>query len=193
MKEPLEDFDYTNEPSYIGISAATALDLSQRYQQECQRALSGTADKNKPALDARSVLISIETLKKYIWEIEQHVRETGSVQELGIRIYFGKYPDIPSIKKNAAHPLFNDLHTLPDAYSHLHTLFMVPAYKGDDDVFKDFDPFQAQDIRLQQIDMQAGVALTQEGSMTAVLNHGNLTPPPFVSTTDTDYALGMSF
>lgn len=190
MKQPLENFDYSSEPAYTGISKAAAIDLAKRYKGECQPLLTSIKP-DKKQLDARSIVFPIEQLKKMIWEIEHSVQQIDPNVELGIRMYYGKYPDITAIKNDPDHPLHNDFHNLPEEYSHHHTLFLVPTFKDDNNIHHDFNPWDvATSGVLEPMDMNSGIADNSPLPMTAQMNHGNICPPPF-NVSDKDS--GLSF
>ncbi len=194
MKEPLENFDYSAEPPFIGISKAAAKDLANRYKNECQPLLTARIPDNANKMDARSIVFPIEKLKKLIWEIENNVRTIPEAQELGIRLYYGKYPDIAAVKDDPDNVLYNDLCDLPDSFSFHHTLFMVPTYRGSNGMDIDFDPWQAAATgSLSPLDPDGDETPGNQAPMTAQINHGNISPPPFLATDDDARNHGMSF
>ena len=191
MKEPLEDFDYSNEPQFAGISKATAKDLAGRYKNECQPLLTTIIPGH--SMDARSIVFPIEALKKMIWEIESNVRPVSKDTVLGIRMYYGKYPDIAAIKQQQNHPLHQDLGHLPDEYSFHHTLFLVPTFKDANNVDVDFDPWEANESgELKKLDSNSPSS-ADTGTMTAQMNHGNISPPPFSAQDPANSLQGLSF
>jgi len=190
MKVPLENCDYSAEPEFTGISKAAALDLADRYRNQCQPLLTTIIPGNN--MDARSIVFPIEALKKLIWEIESNVRPLSANVELGIRMYYGKYPDIAAIKEDPDHPLHDDLSNLPDEYSFHHTIFLVPTYK-DDVNFVDFDPWECnQNGALVKMDSNIP-STANSGVMTAQMNHGNISPPPFSLLDPKNEQQGLSF
>jgi len=194
MKTPLENFDYTDEPAFTGISKAAAKDLADRYKKECQPLLTSRMPDSAHNKDARSIVFPIEQLKKMIWEIESNTRNLNSNHELGIRMYYGKYPDITAIQKDAKHPLHHDYENLPAEFSHHHTLFLVPVFKDDQGVDHDFDPWQAAVTgTLQALDVSSDNNAPHASSMTAQMNHGNICPPPFNINDPDNHNDGMSF
>lgn len=194
MKTPLENFDYTDEPAYTGISKAAAKDLADRYKKECQPLLTSRMPDSAHNKDARSIVFPIEQLKKMIWEIESNTRNLNTNCELGIRMYYGKYPDIAAIQKDANHPLHNDYQHLPADFSHHHTIFLVPVYKDDNNIDHDFDPWQAAATGvLQALDLKKDDHIQNDSPMTAQMNHGNICPPPFNVNDPDNHLDGMSF
>jgi hypothetical protein len=92
--------------------------------------------------DTRSVWFPIETIKQFIYSIEN--KSCNCSDSLGIRIYFGKYPQQPGWQVFS-----NDLSELEtgvrqkyngnNAYTSINTLFMVPTIKQAG-INQDFDP-----------------------------------------------------
>lgn len=171
------------------ISFQAARDLSSRYRKECQPLLSASFKDKKPSEDARSVVFTLENLKRMIAEIEKNTSSLGEKAQLGLRVYYGKYPDLAAINKNPDHPLHKDFGGLPDEYSSLHTAFTVPVYQDKQGIFRDFDPWQSAISGLfEPIVENRNVA---PGGMSPQMNHGNLCPPPFNSKSDKE--LGLTF
>lgn len=178
--------DYTNDAPFPHISAATAHDIAHRYEMECQPALTQIrpegADGNP---DARAIVFSLPVLKKYIWELENTVCKNGNlnVEDLGIRFYYAKYPDL-----NESKPA--DLESLPSEYSYRHTVFLSPAVK-EKNIYRDFNPNNTATYKLSDTpdkDLDSNMFL---------MNHGNITPPPFPdarsSADSTSKASGLHF
>ena len=133
---------------------------------ECQPALTAVINRDS-ILDARCVQFSLTNLKKYIWDLESKVCGCDSFKNLGIRFYFGKYPDLNS-DEAMANP---DLNRLDKKYSFLHTVFLVPTFQTADGVNQDFEPLDITNCR-------TGNPRPPDSPM-SLMNHGNLSPPPF--------------
>ncbi|HOZ52698.1 MAG TPA: hypothetical protein PLU17_12615 [Chitinophagaceae bacterium] len=159
-------FDYSAEPDYKHISDATARDLADRYKNECQPALSNIINQ-EGVVDARCIQFSLASLKKYIWELETKVCGCDTFRDLGIRFYYGKYPDL---RKSRAGQ-YPDLAGLDPNYSSLHTIFLVPTYKDATGVNRDFEPLDITNCKVGDA--------RQPSSVVSIMNHGNLSPPPF--------------
>jgi hypothetical protein len=118
---------------FDGIDAHLAKSLFARYKEENQPLLS----EKLGGEDANRLWFSLESLKKFISEIEAEVynRRSAKGLKLGIRIYYGKYPTSMDID--------DGLRTLPDNYALHHTLFMVPTYEdtANGGTQWDFDPW----------------------------------------------------
>jgi|GEM_PF-2534485 len=121
--------DYTNE-SFDGLSVTAAAQLSNLYAAHHypNYTINGNAD------DARAIWFSLDKMKKFIAKIEEAMCKCDSARDLGIRIYFGEYPDAPGMQSSAS---FNMLDV---NMAQRHTLFMVPTYNYNN-VDYDFDPW----------------------------------------------------
>lgn len=83
--------------------------------------------------DARSVWFPIEKIKNFIWHIENQGCEKNCGHELGIRMYFARYPGVNDTLWD------KNLNGVSKIYANRHTLFFVPTYyDGHTDV--DFYP-----------------------------------------------------
>ncbi len=191
MKKPPINTTTPSDVHLKGISFSAARDLSNRYRKECQPLLSHAIPGKQTIRDARSVVFSIDMMKQLITAMENCAQKIGATNPLGIRFYYGKYPDIGAIKKNPKHPLFADFADLPENYAHLHTLFMVATYIDEQGIDRDFNPWQENELG-------GFVPISNDNTysdteLTAQMNHGNLCPPPF-SAADPDNKLqGLSF
>ena len=113
-------WDYTNY-NFAGIGANVAKTMSGNYQQINQPKL--MIEGSIP--DAKTMWLSLETMKAFIWKIEQAICNKGCSNNLnvGVRIYFGRYPTASVM---ASTP---DLSGLPASYQQHHTAFLVPTYQ----------------------------------------------------------------
>jgi hypothetical protein len=127
-------WDYTNQ-NFAGISAGVAKMMSGNYQQINQPKL--MIEGGIP--DSKSMWLSLETMKAFIWKIEKAICNKGCTNNLnlGVRIYFGRYPVAVGM---AGTP---DLSGLPQTYQQHHTAFLVPTYQdpANASVQWDFDPW----------------------------------------------------
>lgn len=127
-------WDYTNY-NFAGIGANVAKTMSGNYQQINQPKL--MIEGSIP--DAKTMWLSLETMKAFIWKIEQAICNKGCSNNLnvGVRIYFGRYPTASVM---ASTP---DLSGLPASYQQHHTAFLVPTYQdpANPSVQWDFDPW----------------------------------------------------
>lgn len=188
MKTTNQNPTDANQQPFKCISYKAAQDLSTRYKKECQPLLSANLS-NKKAQDARSIVFTLENLKRMVAEIENNTSKLTDKARLGIRVYYGKYPDIAAINQDQKHPLYKDFGGLPDEYAGLHTAFLVPVFQDKLGVFRDFDPWHSavtglyEPIREEKNEGPQGI--------TPQMNHGNLCPPPFNSVNDKE--LGLCF
>lgn len=152
-------FDYTSEPDFKHLDASTAHQLADNYIASQQEPTTLMPDGQA---DARCVNFKLSDLKKFIWGIESNICKCSSKAELGIRFYYGRYPDLNTTEN----PNFE---SVPKEYSFRHTLFLVPTIK-EGDIFRDFDPTKLP-ADCKPIDNM--------DSSNYIMNHGNVCPPPF--------------
>lgn len=139
-----------------------------------------------PGNETHSVWFNLETLKRFIYDIE--AKSCSCSGTLGLRMYYGRYPSsIPG-------PFTADLSSVPNNYGNIHTLFMVPTIdRNVSGTFYhfDFDPASSTTCSVYEgknfIPMAGDTAgvptytLAPFGtSVTALMaqNHGDACPPP---------------
>jgi hypothetical protein len=132
--------DYSSGTSTGLIDINTAIELAERYKADAGKFYIGNGAINTTEQDARSVWFDLETLKAFIWRIEDTLCKAGCIDSLkpGIRIYYGKYPDSTRMST------MSDLADVKPEYQFHHTVFMVPTYKvgrGAEAKHIDFDPW----------------------------------------------------
>jgi hypothetical protein len=140
--------------------------------------------------EARNIWFSLDTLKRFIWNIENSAcglscdNEQTFQTKLGIRIYFARYLDFSqaNLKK------YPDLQTVDPLFSDQQTLFMIPTFDIDPNSktvqHVDFDitkPFSSNNCAFQRIENNSGpmaaLGPNQASQNTAAQNHGGLCPP----------------
>lgn len=139
--------------------------------------------------DARSVYFSLATVKRFIHMIEDSACKSCWLPkpELGLRIYYGTYPD-------SAEWIEREMHGLSHTYEGHHTVLMVPAYfdpsTGNN---VDFDPGHieggpackpmtiSQIFALPKPTMRVLVGGDNGNIPAGMQNMGNLWPPPYPS------------
>lgn len=141
------------------------------------------APKNAVKNDAHSILFDLDTLKKFINDIEAGVKqvEPKANPKLAIRMYYAAYPLTEKWKESGyeklASLLGNDITKL---YERKHTLIMIPVIKNDKGIFADFNPFDKNTYQGFPKSITKGVQLLRDpdpiGEIPA-LNHGQLIPP----------------
>jgi hypothetical protein len=155
--------------------------------------------------DAKAISFDLETLKKFIYHIEAITKDkdsTISSEDIGIRIYYAKYPEKnkwPNVGyKNALDGFLGD--PITEQYGDKHTIIMMPTIKRNDTYF-DFNPNDERtytkhmsELSEQQgnqsiytnstnrtISLSITTSTSQRGSgsggSTAAQNHGGLFPP----------------
>lgn len=131
---------------FSGLTTSTALMISSNYKTMNQPLL---ALQHGTVQDANSIWFSLETLKNFIWNIEDAACQNGcntNSLNLGIRIYYARYPDDDSMNSIPdLQPLPHNTQTnaVPDSYAGHHTIFMVPTFQDATDlrIQWDFDPW----------------------------------------------------
>ena len=70
--------------------------------------------------DSRAAWFPLETIKKYIWQIERRNCINKCTDSLGFKIFYGKYPGISDRSWNSF--------GVADRYANHHTVFFLPTY-----------------------------------------------------------------
>lgn len=125
--------------------------------------------------DARSIWFSLEELENFMWIIRNYTdndKISVPAKDLGVRVYYGRYPDLPTLRANT------DFKGVNFEYANMHTVFMVPTYKDGDQQI-DFDPQGSfSNGKLTPLSEEYGGDILKVGyESPAILNHGNLCPP----------------
>lgn len=133
--------DYSKE-NFNGISFETADTMFKLYQKNQYKRIGivsmSPVDNN--ARDSKSVWFSLETLKKFIYKIEDTLarQNINPKVEIGIRIYFAAYLDSNAMKYGKY-----QANRLPANYQFHHTVFMMPTFTkkyGNRILHYDFNP-----------------------------------------------------
>ncbi len=160
------------------INAEFALAMTKNYQADNGKAIIESTNTE----DALSVWFSLQTLKHYIWKMEDALKKQGCDLEkmnLGLHIYYAKYPDsLAMLERN-----------LPVEYALRHTSFLTATYKdGKNNV--DFDPWHIGDDKCKPTPLSELLKLSKASQQKmmkengddkedpTVLNQGTLAPPP---------------
>ncbi len=172
--------DYTGVEMKGLIDASVAYDIANAYKGDKSKAvIDGTGQE-----DATSIWFSLETLKQYIWKIENEMQKkkmNADSLNLGIRIYYAKYPDAATMKRLG----------FKTEYALHHTTFLVATYKGKNNNI-DFDPWNMgsdavrptplkeilENYKKNQATKAAAAGAGGQGGGGGVLNQGDLKPPP---------------
>ncbi|WP_341840304.1 hypothetical protein [Chitinophaga caseinilytica] len=178
--------DYSLDGNFRGIDARLAKMLADNYAKDDGKKFIGNGRSVTNVEDARNAWFPLETLKKFIWQIENAACKkncTGHMR-LGIRIYYAKYPDLATMQQTSG------LTDVRPEYAQHHTVFLVPTYAtGGKNL--DFDPFHwsgnsctpkslteqlATDWKFQApVSYILLAASTRAGD---AQNHGDMSPPP---------------
>ncbi len=101
-----------------------------------------TAATNAVPKDARAIWFDLETLKQFLYQIEQktaqHPTEIAN-KKLGVRIYYAAYPE-KQIMSNLAQHQTDPNFSYNEEYEKLHTLVMIPTITGAGNENYDFNP-----------------------------------------------------
>ena len=92
---------------------------------------------DKTFMDAKLAWVSFADLSSYMHHIEFLSKKNGylQVKNMGLRMYYGRYPTTPNKLKTFKNPL----NTITDEVAGMHTLVMVPTYNnGETNI--DFNP-----------------------------------------------------
>jgi hypothetical protein len=190
---PCPDCTDHNLTPFSGVSTETALKMAGDYRIT-NPPLPGTENEE----DARSVWFSAETLKNFLWKAEKEICRRGCAGnlKLGVRIYYGRYPNANLMSLN------DDLAGLDLDFASHHTVFMVPTFQDplDPQTHWDFDPWHWGTSTCRPKTMRDWFASgnpkpfgrdkslvlsigekqffkNADGSLSDPLNHGNLIPP----------------
>jgi hypothetical protein len=152
---------------FDGLQPQLAQAMIANYRDKQWAAINNAYYSNGES-DSRCTWFSLPTLKRYIYEIESKSEKVGNCDKaLGIRMYYGTYPDNKSLP---------GMENVPDNYLGRQTIMMVPTMRvGEDDL--DFDPnyMNGQDRKdYKELLVTAPIS----GNLT-MQNHGTMMPPPF--------------
>lgn len=170
------------EKDFKTLPLETAKLLASNYKERLQLVY----EKEK-IQDARSVWFSLEEIEQFAWIIRYYSEAAKlniSSKDLGINIYYAKYPNANIMKSNT---VFSDVSS---EYALRHTVFMVPTYKMDGKNV-DFDPRANYDgaikkgwknvmplFRKDDKDTTKTVPFSLVPlDQSTILNHGGLCPP----------------
>lgn len=136
--------------------------------------------------DAQAIWFDIETLKKFIADVEAQTQENSesTTNSLGIRFYYAAYPE----KNKWGTGDFEDLSDLMNdpilqQYEKKHTLIMIPTINVDG-IDKDFNPMDKNIFQGFNNDVNSNyemMSASDSNLKTTAKNHGTLTPPDNIS------------
>lgn len=141
------------------------------------------APKDAVKSDSHSILFDLDTLKKFISDIERGVKEVdpSSTPKLAIRMYYAAYP----LKEKWSERGYENLgglvnNEIPKLYERKHTIIMIPVIKTEKGIFSDFNPFDKNTYNGFPKRTSKAMSLLRNPSDTTeipALNHGELIPP----------------
>jgi len=174
-------------------------DMVNGYKNnQLQKIKNGIIKNGDSLIDAHSIWFDLETLKKFIYHIENETIKkdnSKSSKNLGIRIYYTVYPDEVDWPLAEYDNEFDNFlnHTEKKRYGKYHTLVMIPTRKkGNLNI--DFNPLDfntyAQGLKSPMhllrysrnppeplINGSPNRTLAVGGTETSAQNHGSLIPP----------------
>lgn len=167
--------DYTSAAWNGTIDAFTAKMISDNYKADTGKKYVWFGSRADTMKDATSIWFSLDSLKKFFWEIESASCMNNCKDTLGIRFYYARYPDRETMRGLGLGAV--------DHFANRHTLFAVPTYW---DVARrkniDFNPFAGCRGRFNFNPTDSSRTLIFWGMGTGgsgnLQNHGGLVPPP---------------
>ena len=138
-----------------------------------------TINSNLEMNDAQSVSFDIETLKKFLYHIENETKKNNNAitnNQLGVRMHYAAYPNDEVMRRN------KELNGVNPKFQKHHTIVMIPTIevKG---VMVDFNPLDVNTYTNGLLINQPSTKTTIQKAastvygLTAALNHGTLSPP----------------
>ncbi|TPN87774.1 hypothetical protein [Aquimarina algicola] len=143
--------------------------------------------------DAHSIWFDLETLKKFIYHIEFSSKKNNvSSKDLGVRIYYSRYPEIETWEKKYPDLSFFLRNALTKSYQKRHTLIMIPTIHRDK-IDIDFNPDDIRTYTQSMRNIEDYLSSNDESFIPALTitkasknssssspisqNHGSLIPP----------------
>ncbi len=180
----LDESNNNSKPSMLRMSLIQ--EMVDNYRKT-QLQFIERAPQNAVKADAHSILFDLDTLKKFISDIERGVKqvEPKNTPHLAIRMYYAAYP----LQEKWNEPGYENLGKLlgkeiPKLYERKHTLILIPVIKNSNGVFADFNPFDKNTYQGFPKRMNRAMSLlSNEADTTSIpgLNHGQLIPPASIA------------
>lgn len=156
-------------------------EMVENYRQIQLKSIENSGD--PVAKDANSILFDVDTLKKFINDIESAVKQNqpNEKHRLAIRMYYAAYP----LKTKWDQPGYEYLKELlgdeiTELYERKHTLILLPALQNGKGIYVDFNPFDLKTYNGIKRRVSNGQFLFQDNGEeddVIALNHGQLIPP----------------
>jgi hypothetical protein len=141
--------------------------------------------------EARLAWVSFHDLRTYMRYIEFLSIKNGlfTVTNFGVRIYYGRYPDVANLNTQYQNPL----NTIDDNYRGRHTLVFVPTFKDGEENF-DFNPHHIEkgipnklaEVKRQKTEQNKGKSTSSQGF---IVNPNIITNLESANTTNIDVNL----
>jgi hypothetical protein len=181
--------DYSGKLLEKYLDVRLAKEITDLYYRDKEKSYISNGGPNNGLEDAKAIWFSLDDLKHYIWQIEDTLCKQGcdiNKLDLGLHVYFAKYPGQDRIKEFDVDPKYADHQTV----------FFTATYRGNKNNI-DFDPFhpgsdKCRPTPLAEYLKRASNAFknssgkqsifmgpdgfTDDGA--GVFNHGGLRPPP---------------
>jgi hypothetical protein len=135
--------DSSAYPPFNYLEVRTLQDMANKFKGPLSipRRMVTQSNGNRVS-DANSIWFSLDALKQFIWRIQKDTcgkkNCEGQPLELGIRIYYSRYPNFDSVDASG-NLIYPDLKNVNRDYDALHTVFMIPTFDSSG-YQKDFDP-----------------------------------------------------
>lgn len=134
--------DSTSYPAFNYLEVKTIKDMAKLYQGPLNLRRLVTQSNGNNVDDANSIWFPLDALKQFIWEIQKDTCGKacdGLPLELGVRIYYARYPKVDSVDVSGKE-VYPDLNNIVSSeYENMHTAFLIPTYDSSG-YQKDFDP-----------------------------------------------------
>lgn len=159
--------NYTDVPWEGKINQDIARTIANKYKEDRAKSFIWNGTEITDNKDSRAIWFPLETLKRYIWDIERQQCIHKCKDSLGLRIYFARYPNKQDAIWNS------DMMEPVEGYQDRHTLFMVPTY-WTGTFNQDFDPW----VGCRLVRGPSGDSISKKAILFIdAQNHGGLIPP----------------
>lgn len=185
--EVVEGFQETKPSTMSSILVKTMINQYKNNQYaviNADRKLKTQKNRNFMGDDARSIGFNVDTIKKFIHDIEKNVSVNNIDTKLGLRMYYAAYPDESEfLKFREIAGLTKD--SITKKYATRHTLIIIPTiYNKKLDRYVDFNPldkstYNGFSSKKGQNNAQNQKSMSLMSSEDNIMgkNHGSLIPP----------------
>lgn len=166
------------------ISAPTSQMLTKNYRDNLKN--NPTVNGDIIETESQSVWFSYKEITEYLCVLQNEYanQKDLNLEELGIRVYFGRYPDLENLDQITFHDLIDvqNARTVQQtgltqeskvSYSNKHCIFFVPTYKDS----KDGITYYNQDFLIEDRDQPSKTLGKRILLIGKNKNHGGLAPP----------------